>query len=484
MGAGSGASGHVFLSYVREDAKRVDRLQEILEGAGVSVWRDTEDLWPGQNWKARIRQAITTDSLVFLACFSARSLARGKTYQNEELTLAIDELRQRRPDEPWLVPVRLDECEIPDREIGGGQWFSALQRVDLFGPKESRNVARLVSTVLTLLGGTDRPAQDLPLSLDLTEQLKAMLPLPERDIALEDLVMGVVDDCTAALNNPERFPTASPDLANGPARSRFLAQQATRYLETVRPPTELLVTGCALGSPRHDAVWKRAIEAVGGTVASQPTGLTALVDLRHLGLLPVALGAALGAFSRENWPALLAVAAHARVRGASGVEKTSVLSFLHPWLPFGNAELAATVWAWETADELTDDKVAALHEGRIGKRYTPVSDALHDWLRPLLKSLIRADEDYNDAFDELEVLLAILAEGSAIDARTRGKYEHGAWFGRFTWSRRFDPHFEERVWEAHRDALLAAGAFGGDPTAGAIASSDFLQQAAEARHRR
>lgn len=96
------ADGHAFISYVREDGEHVDRLQRILEGTGVKVWRDTTNLWPGQDWRAQIRQAISSETLVFLACFSGNSAQRSKTYQNEELLLAIDQIRLRRPDVPWL----------------------------------------------------------------------------------------------------------------------------------------------------------------------------------------------------------------------------------------------------------------------------------------------------------------------------------------------------------------------------------------------
>ena len=63
-------AGHAFISYVREDSPRVDRLQRALEAAGVRVWRDTADLWPGEDWRAKIRQAIVDGALVFIACFS------------------------------------------------------------------------------------------------------------------------------------------------------------------------------------------------------------------------------------------------------------------------------------------------------------------------------------------------------------------------------------------------------------------------------
>jgi hypothetical protein len=41
----------------------------------------------GQDWRSMIRQAITSNALVFIACFSNNSLSRETSYQNEELTL-------------------------------------------------------------------------------------------------------------------------------------------------------------------------------------------------------------------------------------------------------------------------------------------------------------------------------------------------------------------------------------------------------------
>jgi TIR domain len=153
--------GHAFLSYVREDSSEVDVLQHALEEAGVRVWRDTRDLWPGEDWRARIRDAITGDALVFIACFSLRSVTREKSYQNEELALAIDQLRLRRPDVPWLIPVRLEECAIPDHDIGRGRTLSSIQRADLFGEHRDEALSRLVAAVLRILGqhGTSAPAR-------------------------------------------------------------------------------------------------------------------------------------------------------------------------------------------------------------------------------------------------------------------------------------------------------------------------------------
>lgn len=161
-GQGEGA-GHAFISYARSDGDSVDGLQRGLEGAGVRVWRDTADLWPGQDWQSRIRHAITSSALVFIACFSRASTARQVSYQNEELTLAISEMQKRPPDVPWLIPVRFDDCAIPDRDIGGGRTLRSIQRADLFGPAASTELERLVSTVLHILG---QPPSSAPRDAD------------------------------------------------------------------------------------------------------------------------------------------------------------------------------------------------------------------------------------------------------------------------------------------------------------------------------
>ena len=143
---------HAFLSYVREDLDKVDRLQQGFETAGIAVWRDTRDLWPGEDWQMKIRQAITDNAIAFIACFSHNSLAREETYQNEELTLAIQQLRLRKPGTPWLIPVRFDDCSIPDIEIGGGRTLTSLQRVDLFGEQYDEAALRLAEAVTRIIG--------------------------------------------------------------------------------------------------------------------------------------------------------------------------------------------------------------------------------------------------------------------------------------------------------------------------------------------
>lgn len=137
---------HVFISYVREDSEAVDRLCKDLTAVGVKVWLDRNDITPGVRWRQAIRRAIQ-DGAFFIACFSKEYNERSTTYMNEELTLAIDELRQRSSDRAWFIPVKLNEGKIPDRDIGAGETLQSLQRVELNDENWSSEIKRILAVV-------------------------------------------------------------------------------------------------------------------------------------------------------------------------------------------------------------------------------------------------------------------------------------------------------------------------------------------------
>src|SRR4051794_10796778 len=108
---------HVFISYVRQDEETVRRLAHALRVCGVDIWLDRERLAPGVRWQQAIREAIAAGAY-FIACFSKKSAARDASYMNEELTLALEQLRRRPTDRAWFLPVLLENVELPPRSIG------------------------------------------------------------------------------------------------------------------------------------------------------------------------------------------------------------------------------------------------------------------------------------------------------------------------------------------------------------------------------
>lgn len=141
----SGMTSRAFVSYVREDSAEVDRLCQGLQERGVATWTDREDLAPGTRWKDEIRRAIQ-NGMAFIACFSTSYEARSKSYMNEELTIAVEELRLRPRNTAWFFPVLLDDADVPDTSIGGGETIRDLQSVSL-ADQGSEAVKRLASAV-------------------------------------------------------------------------------------------------------------------------------------------------------------------------------------------------------------------------------------------------------------------------------------------------------------------------------------------------
>jgi len=122
---------HVFISYVRENQTKVDRLCQELESHGVKVWLDRHSIKPGDRWKDAIRKAIK-EGAFFIACFSNEYVSKTKSYMNEELTLAIEELRQYGSDREWFIPVLLAECDVPAKSIGAGETLLDINWVPLY----------------------------------------------------------------------------------------------------------------------------------------------------------------------------------------------------------------------------------------------------------------------------------------------------------------------------------------------------------------
>ena len=136
---------HVFISYCHENKTIVDRLCQALASQDIHIWLDRDNIGPGTLWKQAIQQAIQHGDF-FIACFSTEVNARSQTYMSEELKVAIEELHRRPVDKAWFIPVKLNECEIPDIDIGGGETLRNLQYVDLHENWET-GIQRLLDTI-------------------------------------------------------------------------------------------------------------------------------------------------------------------------------------------------------------------------------------------------------------------------------------------------------------------------------------------------
>ena len=138
---------HVFVSYVHEDQEVVNQLANDLRQFGISVWLDREQINPGQRWQNAIRTAIQGGA-IFIACFSESYEKKNSSYMNEELTIAVDELRKRPIDSTWFIPVLLTPSSIPDRPINAVESLRAFQWIELF-KDWNKGIDKIAETLLS-----------------------------------------------------------------------------------------------------------------------------------------------------------------------------------------------------------------------------------------------------------------------------------------------------------------------------------------------
>ncbi|MCP4351968.1 MAG: TIR domain-containing protein [Desulfobacterales bacterium] len=129
----------VFISYAREDLEIARKLYHDLRKAGVKPWLDEEDLLPGQKWEAKIEKVIR-GSLYFLAVLSSNSVTKQGVVQ-KEVKIALDVLKGCTPNQDFIVPVRIDECEPEYKELKERHW------VDLF-PSYENGFKKILSKIM------------------------------------------------------------------------------------------------------------------------------------------------------------------------------------------------------------------------------------------------------------------------------------------------------------------------------------------------
>jgi hypothetical protein len=127
----------VFISYVRENEEDVIKLSDRLKkSTGIKVWLDRDSISPGSFWKDAIAEGIANGDF-FVACFSKEYAEKSISFMNEELYLAIEQLRLRPIDRKWFIPILLSECNIPKIEIGGRRTLQDIQWVRIYNDWET-----------------------------------------------------------------------------------------------------------------------------------------------------------------------------------------------------------------------------------------------------------------------------------------------------------------------------------------------------------
>jgi len=104
---------NVFLCHSSGDKSAVRNLYQQLLHDGFDPWFDKEALLPGQDWDQEIQKAVShTDAVV--VCLSRSSINKAG-YVQKEIKLALDVADTQPENTIFLIPLKLEECEVPQR---------------------------------------------------------------------------------------------------------------------------------------------------------------------------------------------------------------------------------------------------------------------------------------------------------------------------------------------------------------------------------
>jgi len=152
----------LFLCHSSGDKPAVRELCRKLHDDGFAPWLDEQQLLPGQDWNEEIRQALHQSQVVVI-CLSRASVTK-EGYLQKEIKYALDVMDEKPEGTIFLIPLKLEECEIPHR-LSRWQWASLLEpdgyrrlllalqhRAASIGPAASASqpIPRLRSTKATL----------------------------------------------------------------------------------------------------------------------------------------------------------------------------------------------------------------------------------------------------------------------------------------------------------------------------------------------
>jgi hypothetical protein len=113
----------IFLCHASDDKNEVKNLYNLFLQCGADPWLDSEKLLPGQDWNLEINKALD-DSDVVLLCLSKKSVDK-EGYVQKEIRIALDRALEMPDGRIFLIPARLEECDLPYK-VKNYQW------VDLF----------------------------------------------------------------------------------------------------------------------------------------------------------------------------------------------------------------------------------------------------------------------------------------------------------------------------------------------------------------
>jgi len=196
----------IFLCHSSSDKMAIRQLYEFLRSEGFDPWLDEENILPGQDWKQEIARTVRTADAIVI-CLSKTAINKSGFVQ-KEIRDALD-IADNQPDGSiFLIPVRLENCDVPER-LTRWQWVDLYEkrgqekllralrtRAEWLCKEEQTIIARPPISTSDITGSVSQPAKEESI-IDLA--VPSITSLKEtNDISIEKSLLEEESDLTSS----------------------------------------------------------------------------------------------------------------------------------------------------------------------------------------------------------------------------------------------------------------------------------------------
>lgn len=194
-------------------------------------WLDKEKLLGGQNWRLEISKAVRNSDVV-IVCLSADSISRSG-FRHKEIKYALDVADEQPDGTIFIIPVKLDECEVPDR-LRQWHWVNLFDEggyVQLKRALEHRaaSLSRIPSSTSSVVTETGSPVSETTIKSG-REAKKPKLQFKGLSVQLKVLggITLLLSVCYAILIyvNASRLRSSGPEQETASADDQLSFQQS------------------------------------------------------------------------------------------------------------------------------------------------------------------------------------------------------------------------------------------------------------------
>jgi hypothetical protein len=164
----------VFVSYVREDAEKVNSIVNYLKEENIDCWLDVDSLKAGEQWEQVVSQKIRSCTALLLI-ISINLFKAKESYIWKELEYVDERLFLKNDRTDWFIPVIVDNTPPPEVLLGkrSKKRISEFQSIEI-NRRRPAAISQLVKRLQALDQGPHRDfvtltvvAQNIDKSVDI-----------------------------------------------------------------------------------------------------------------------------------------------------------------------------------------------------------------------------------------------------------------------------------------------------------------------------